>query len=418
MTDHDALLNAIISEPDDDTARLVYADFIEEAGEPERAAFIREQIELARVPDWEPLAVRYRRADLPTQAGDRFRSSLPWADGWNPRFPFRRGFGYAVKTTAVRHLIEFGEQLFASAPLGELHLPGGDMMEYREFAAQPWLPHVRSVRFWLSVTPTEPVRALCASPLSTGVQAIHFEKASSPGMSFLVEGLFQSPLGRQLRELSFRVGDGSQLDLIEAFEAGGPTNLERLAFDNMGLDLLATERFSRSPVLETLRELTFRNMFFSAAQFDLILRSAATGLDALTFRNMGYRPRNRAQLSGLAGLKKFRTLKRLDLTGSYGLRNHLHGVCVKSLRTLRSLGLGGITLDEVFLRQLVQAPCWPNLVELDLSENALTDLAAGHLLTVPRPPELTTLDLRGNPSLPPRVREELHEHFGPAMLFD
>lgn len=41
------LLNAILANPHDTLPRLVYADFIEEAGQTERAEFIRLQIEIA-----------------------------------------------------------------------------------------------------------------------------------------------------------------------------------------------------------------------------------------------------------------------------------------------------------------------------------------------------------------------------------
>jgi uncharacterized protein (TIGR02996 family) len=44
-----ALLAAVIAEPDDDTIRLVAADFLEEHGAADRAAFIRIQVELARL---------------------------------------------------------------------------------------------------------------------------------------------------------------------------------------------------------------------------------------------------------------------------------------------------------------------------------------------------------------------------------
>lgn len=47
MSDKDALLAAIIREPAEDAPRLVYADLLDEAGEAERAEFIRVQIELA-----------------------------------------------------------------------------------------------------------------------------------------------------------------------------------------------------------------------------------------------------------------------------------------------------------------------------------------------------------------------------------
>jgi len=50
MNEHDALYAAILAHPDDDGPRLVYADWLEEHGEQERAEFIRVQCELATVP--------------------------------------------------------------------------------------------------------------------------------------------------------------------------------------------------------------------------------------------------------------------------------------------------------------------------------------------------------------------------------
>ncbi|MCE9567771.1 MAG: TIGR02996 domain-containing protein [Planctomycetes bacterium] len=46
MTDGDALLREIIASPGDDLLRLIYADWLDEAGEAERAALIRVQIAL------------------------------------------------------------------------------------------------------------------------------------------------------------------------------------------------------------------------------------------------------------------------------------------------------------------------------------------------------------------------------------
>jgi uncharacterized protein (TIGR02996 family) len=51
MNDETALLRAIAAHPNEDTPRLAYADCIEERGRAERAAFIRGQIELARLKD-------------------------------------------------------------------------------------------------------------------------------------------------------------------------------------------------------------------------------------------------------------------------------------------------------------------------------------------------------------------------------
>jgi uncharacterized protein (TIGR02996 family) len=57
MSDEAAFLSAIRSNPDDDLPRLVYADWLDETGDPARAEFIRTQIELAKLPDHDP---RYR----------------------------------------------------------------------------------------------------------------------------------------------------------------------------------------------------------------------------------------------------------------------------------------------------------------------------------------------------------------------
>jgi uncharacterized protein (TIGR02996 family) len=51
MSDRDALLQAICETPDDDAPRLVYADWLEEHGDPRQAELIRVQIELARGPE-------------------------------------------------------------------------------------------------------------------------------------------------------------------------------------------------------------------------------------------------------------------------------------------------------------------------------------------------------------------------------
>ncbi len=45
--DWPAFMAAIVADPDDDTVRLVAADYLEEHGDPDRAAFIRIQVELA-----------------------------------------------------------------------------------------------------------------------------------------------------------------------------------------------------------------------------------------------------------------------------------------------------------------------------------------------------------------------------------
>lgn len=68
MNDRAAFLAAIIAEPENDLPRLIYADYLDERGESERAEFIRVQCELARLPgcsscDVSPGIRRYATTD-------------------------------------------------------------------------------------------------------------------------------------------------------------------------------------------------------------------------------------------------------------------------------------------------------------------------------------------------------------------
>ncbi len=59
MSDGEALRRAVLAEPDEDTPRLIYADWLDENGQGDRAAFIRDQIEAVRA---DPFGVQSRNA--------------------------------------------------------------------------------------------------------------------------------------------------------------------------------------------------------------------------------------------------------------------------------------------------------------------------------------------------------------------
>jgi uncharacterized protein (TIGR02996 family) len=95
MTDATALLAAIRAAPDDDAPRLVYADWLDEHGQPERAEFIRVQCALARA---DSPALRRREAELLAAHHDEF-AGLLLAPGF--RFRFERGFPVAFGHTGL-----------------------------------------------------------------------------------------------------------------------------------------------------------------------------------------------------------------------------------------------------------------------------------------------------------------------------
>src|SRR5262245_13586688 len=89
----DALLQAVIDDPDDDAVRLVYADFLEDHGQPARADFIRVQIELARDPrrgDLEARELALVKEHESTWVGSL--RGLVLGGEFHPPYCFRRGF--------------------------------------------------------------------------------------------------------------------------------------------------------------------------------------------------------------------------------------------------------------------------------------------------------------------------------------
>jgi len=169
MTHDDAFLQAILEDPDDDTPRLVYADWLDEHGQPERAEFIRVQCELARLRSEEHpsseaqvrMAALQRREDVLLGVHRRaWTQPLPeWARA--VACGFARGFVVSVRAPVVLFL-QHGTELFRVAPVQELALDGaGDRAA--ALAASPLLLHLRSLLLANQRLDDAAARALTAS---------------------------------------------------------------------------------------------------------------------------------------------------------------------------------------------------------------------------------------------------------------
>src|SRR5580704_9481671 len=116
----DPFLRAVLDAPGDDLPRLIYADWLDEHGDPDRAEFIRSQIELARLPRSAPgrKPLRARAAELLRRHRAAWLAPLPRLP--EVRFNgFERGFPSRVVTTEPSFLLYAGE-IFRSAPVRRL----------------------------------------------------------------------------------------------------------------------------------------------------------------------------------------------------------------------------------------------------------------------------------------------------------
>lgn len=96
MNERDALYRHICEHPDDDTARLVFADWLQEHSEVHRAEFIRVQCRLASLPPTAPEVIDLRIRERILAAGRLagWREELPILAGleWDRGGSFVRGF--------------------------------------------------------------------------------------------------------------------------------------------------------------------------------------------------------------------------------------------------------------------------------------------------------------------------------------
>src|SRR5262245_29547798 len=118
-----AFLAAIREHPDDDAPRLVYADWLDEQGEADRAEFIRLQVRLARMSEFDP-----KRAELRGRAEHlRHVHHVEWVNEL-PQFEgahweiFQRGFISTVRFDHPDPFFAHAAEILSAAPVQELRL--------------------------------------------------------------------------------------------------------------------------------------------------------------------------------------------------------------------------------------------------------------------------------------------------------
>src|SRR5205823_6909699 len=92
MTDDRALLAAVIDSPADDAPRLVYADWLDEHGQSDRAEFVRVQCRLAHTPTWDPARPALERREADLLAEHQLDWVAPLLDTGARGWTFDRGF--------------------------------------------------------------------------------------------------------------------------------------------------------------------------------------------------------------------------------------------------------------------------------------------------------------------------------------
>jgi uncharacterized protein (TIGR02996 family) len=418
MTDLDALRQAVLAAPDDDLPRLVYADCLEENGDPDRAEFIRVQIELARQPEYEPFAVLCKARKQEWVTGHPWWATLPFLPSsglvsWNG-FKFHRGFGWSIQVShlpAVHHTVVLG--LLDQEPIGELLLHTATLDQWQEFATSEWLPRIRSLAFVSLTSPNEPLRVLRDSPNAGGVRSLRLDHTNVPSIPLILEDLFAAPLGRQLTALTMRHGYGSADEWVEAIASSGKVALTDFDLYQMGFGPAAARVFMDSKLARQAEVLRLQGNPLQSSGMEIL----ATGVERLRVLDLTNTHLDADAAEVLAGAPAFAGVRKLVLN-----RNRLGTDGVKALARsehlvgLRSVGLAVTQCDNAGVRYLTRGTFWPNLVELDLAGNRISDPGAKHLMTAKPAPELTSLRLPAR-NLSDGMIADLRTKFGEAVSF-
>jgi len=353
MTRDEAFLQAILDDPEDDTPRLVYADWLEEHGQPEHAQFIRTQITLAGLPPRDPRRppLEKRERALLRKHGAQWFPPLPTA-------PWQYGCG-------VHALLQDGADLFARWPITELWLGIDDAPELAgTLARAPFLSRLRQLNLHCPLVGAERLAPLFASRhLANLVRLIAERNARGEGW-----------------------GDEGVLPLARSPHLAG---LRELYLHFAGLTAAGLRALTRSKYRRAMSFLALTGNPLEAEDVAALL--TADGWPVLT------------------GLELWNT--GLDDEDVERL------VVCPGLARLTFLNLNYNGLTDRAARALAGSPHAANLRVLSLAYNSLRSEGAQALIDAPRLRGLTALNLSRNPGIPARMRRTLRAHFGDRVTF-
>jgi uncharacterized protein (TIGR02996 family) len=384
MSLHEAFLQAIREAPQDDTPRLIYADYLDDNGDSDRAAFIRAQCRLAHLENSTPEAALLRG-----QAVSLLREHWEeWVDpvgsflGPNAsrhgehvlRGPFRPGCLNRFKRGFIESLSLDVEQFVAHWATLARHMPLVDLRLWgagRGLEAFASLPYLRGVAFLH-------FRDYFDAPLtSAGAQVL----ADSPHLSYL-RGLY-------LYENSIHDEGVAAITGASWVENLESLNLSNTATTPVALMTLAAARMPR------LQDLCFGDN--SVCDRGLVYLANAAWFGQLRILDLHDALIEEPGIEAFAAAPHHSALGMLDLSRNTigpGGGRLLAGATI--LKTVTALNLARCDLGDTGVEALASSPRLQSLRRLSLDENQLTARALEAIAASPNLPRLELLSIHGN----------------------
>jgi uncharacterized protein (TIGR02996 family) len=417
---HDALLRAICADPDEDTPRLAFADWLDETGDHPRAQFIRTQIALARAAEYDPLYISTRQLNPDAFTGHGQAHTLPPVPGgysWR-KFEFRRGFTWLVGVQSLEAFLDGGAAVFDAAPIQALTILALNRPDFAAIADWPHLARIRRLEIGAGRFEADAAARFSNSEYAAGLTelAFEFDGITTEGLEALAESAV-FPRLEVLELKSNAIGPALLVDALGA--AREPGNLNRLSLAANYITHDDAAHLFHLPVLHGLRHLDLSENRLEVEGVESLAESGVLrGLRVLNLRKtLPGVPGVKAltQTSGLSGVRS------LDLSA-----NRLGPVAVKlvaessAARGLRVLNLSENPVGDAGAAALANSRALSGLLELDLGDADLTDAGALALADSPHLNNLLRLNVAAHGAARPfggKAREALRERFGKNVTF-
>jgi uncharacterized protein (TIGR02996 family) len=375
--DEQALLAAVIAHPDEDTPRLMYADWLQEHAETlpgrdpnevrARAEFIRAQIEAGRFPpgDANAKALRARVVDLVERYGQ------PWCEYGVTAFV--RGFPAAIYCHYLSDICGQAAHLLSRYPIRVLYADEAFLRDTEDEAGVVSSPHFAQL---------------------TGLGS-----TSRGWDGDRVARVLTNPHLANLRLLDFFCGSYNRTEGARGIAAAPHlTNLLVLDLSQCEIQNEGLEALAGAPHLASLRALRLG-------------RGHADFANDIT----------EAGVAALTRSKRFPSLTQLTLDGNeIGTDGVRHILNAEWAGNLTELNVADAWIAEPGLLALAQSQRLTNLRRLDVSANEVTEAVAQAFLQSESFPNLTDLHLIHHHSLEEPLTEAtqvaLRKRFGSGVI--
>jgi uncharacterized protein (TIGR02996 family) len=453
MTERDALFAAVCANPDDDTPRLVLADWLQENGEEKRAALIRSQINLVRRQtvdteagavarffevmsfddlgdlDWSRVSPEYCELSAVEKIAEKHHY-LPTAkvDGMprvkGVRFTDAdRGILNEIRVDNPTAFLKKADALFRAAPINSIRFNNLTAEHAREFVASGHLAMVRHLGFD-DPTDADAIRTIGEHPDAAGINWLELDADDTAGaqMAALSKGthfsgvtrlelmsldagddidadrafsdLVRRPQFRRLRHLASwgnELVDGS----CRAIAAAGMTELRFLDLSISAIEDAGALAIANAKSLPNLRYLDLSSCDFSGKGASALIVSPK--LPKLSVLKLDYAHMNNLTPQMLAKANRGPTLRVLHLDrGELSARGMAAlGKC-PAIQGLWFLSLQNTDLDDAALIGFTKHAKLGQLTAFDLSGNKLTESGIEALAAWPGAASLQSIDISGN----------------------